>query len=142
MIKVQQLAKDVDVSPEELIEILQDIDITVDGPEAELTDEQIAQVCDELGYESIEAARAENAVEPEPEPEAPLAEPEENEVVAEETAPEPAEVATEEASADSMIIELKKPKVIVKDFAERMNMKPNQVIAELMKMNIFASINA
>jgi translation initiation factor IF-2 len=140
MIKVQELAKDVDVSSEELVEILQDIDITVDGPEAELTDEQVAQVCDELGYASIEAARAENPVEPEAE--APVAEPEAGGVVAEETIPEPDEVATEEAAADSMIIELKKPKVIVKDFAEKMNMKPNQVIAELMKMNIFASINA
>ena len=40
------------------------------------------------------------------------------------------------------MIELKKPKVVVKDFAQMMDMKPNQVIAELMRMNIFASINA
>jgi len=56
--KVLELAKDVGVSDEELIEILQDIDIVVDGAEAELSDDQIAQVCDELGYASIEEAIA------------------------------------------------------------------------------------
>ena len=145
MMKLHEVAKDVDVSAEELIEILQDIDIAVDGPDAELTDEQIAQVCDELGYASIEAARAENAPTEEPEPEAPPAEEEPAaEVVEESAAPAVVEEAPapEADTADSSIIELKKPKVIVKDFALMMNMKPNQVIAELMKMNIFASINA
>ena len=69
MMKVKEVAKDVDVSAEELIEILQDIDISVDSPDAELTAEQIAQVCDELGYDSIEKAREENASAEEPEPE-------------------------------------------------------------------------
>jgi translation initiation factor IF-2 len=137
MMKVHEVAKDVDVSAEELIEILQDIDITVDGPDAELTDEQITQVCDELGYASIEAARAENApaAEPEPElePEAPVAE------EVQESAPEDEKEPAEEVSN---LIELKKPKIVVKEFALLMDMKPNQVIAELMKMNIFASINA
>jgi len=140
MMNVQDTAKDVGVSPDELIEILQDIDIAVDGPDAELNDTQIAQICDELGYASIEAARAENAPTEEPEPEL-AAEPE---VVKEGDAPvEAVDVpAVEEAPAeDENLIELKKPKVVVKDFAELLGMKPNQVIAELMKMNVFASIN-
>ena len=63
------------VSPEELVEILQDIDIVVDSIDAELTDEQVAQVCDELGYASLEEARADNAeAEEEEEPEAPVEE--------------------------------------------------------------------
>ncbi len=141
MIKIHEVAKDVDVSAEELIEILQDIDIAVDGPDTELTDEQIAQVCDELGYASIEAARAENVPAEEPEPETPAEEP----VAAAVDEPVPASEkapAKEDESTDASIIELKKPKVVVKEFAEMMGMKPNQVIAELMKMNIFASINA
>jgi translation initiation factor IF-2 len=142
MIKVNEVAKDVDVSPEELIEILQDIDISVDGPDAELNAEQVAQVCDELGYTSIEAARAENATVAKPEAEAPVAESEATADVAEEPVEIEEAPAVEEKSADDMLIELKKPKVIVKDFALMMDMKPNQVIAELMKMNIFASINA
>ena len=61
MMNVQDTAKDVGVSAEELIEILQDIDIAVDSAEAELSADQIAQVCDELGYASIEEARADRA---------------------------------------------------------------------------------
>jgi len=138
---IQDTAKIVGVSPEELLEILQDIDIEVDGLESELSDEQISAVCDELGYASIEDARADNA------PAKPVAE----------VAPAPAadsgkaaaavaEVTTAKAAAEqesaSNLIELKKPKIVVKEFAERMGMKPNMVIAELMKMNVFASINA
>jgi translation initiation factor IF-2 len=143
MMNVNELAKDVGVSNEELIEILQDIDISVDGIEAELTDQQVSLVCDELGYASIEEARAENAgKEPVSSPviEQPSAQ---EEVLATEepVASGGAEAEAVEAAADSKLIELKKPKIVVKDFAERMGMKPNQVIAELMKMNIFASIN-
>jgi translation initiation factor IF-2 len=144
MMKLHEVAKDVDVSTEELIEILQDIDIVVDGPDAELTDEQIAQVCDELGYDSIEAARAENTPAEAPEPEAPVVE-EPAVAVEEDVAPPEVDEeapAKEEVSEEANVIELKKPKVVVKDFAQMMDMKPNQVIAELMKMNIFASINA
>ncbi|MEN8255678.1 MAG: translation initiation factor IF-2 [Verrucomicrobiota bacterium] len=143
MMKLHEVAKDVDVSAEELIEILQDIDIAVDGADAELTDEQVAQVCDELGYASIEAARAENVPSEEPEPEPPAAEEPVAEAAPEEPVPAVEEApAKEDEPADSNLIELKKPKVIVKDFAQMMGMKPNQVIAEMMKMNIFASINA
>ena len=142
MMKVHEVAKDVDVSVDELIEILQDIDITVEDSETELSDPQIAQVCDELGYATIDAARAENTSAPEPElPEAPT------EGLVDQAVTEPVPEAEEESaelgdSVDSSIIELKKQKVIVKEFAQMMGMKPNQVIAELMKMNIFASINA
>ncbi|MCF7817557.1 MAG: translation initiation factor IF-2 [Kiritimatiellales bacterium] len=137
MMTVHEVAKDVGVSAEELVEILKDIDIAVDGPDAKLSAEQIVLVCDELGYASIEEARMENAPaaqEPEPEPVV---------VAVQEAAPKAVETAAakEEPSEESNIIELKKPKIVVKEFAERMGMKPNQVVAELMKMNIFASIN-
>ncbi|WP_372845239.1 translation initiation factor IF-2 [Pontiella sp.] len=145
MMTVQEAAKDLGVSPEELIEILGDIDITVEGPDSELTKSQIAAVCDELGYASIEEAREDNASdeaeEQDAEEEAP-APVEEAAPVAEEAAPEKAEAPAAEPSADPTLIELKKPKVVVKDFAEMMGMKPNMVIAELMRMNVFASINA
>jgi translation initiation factor IF-2 len=142
MMKLPDVANDVGVSAEELIEILQDIDIAVDSADAELSPEQIAQVCDELGYDSIDAARAENVGAKEPE----AAPPADEQAVGEEAAPS---ADAEEGSSlpadevvESNVIELKKPKVIVKDFAQMMEMKPNQVIAELMRMNIFASINA
>ncbi|MEE9368542.1 MAG: translation initiation factor IF-2 [Pontiella sp.] len=144
MINVQDTAKDVGVSTEELIEILQDIDIAVDAPESELSAEQLRLICDELGYGSIEEARADNVQEPAAPVEAVEEEPAPAEVPAEEDAPAVAEVSVKpaEPETDPKLIELKKPKVIVKDFAEMMGMKPNMVIAELMRMNVFASINA
>ncbi|HEY5653056.1 MAG TPA: translation initiation factor IF-2 [Pontiella sp.] len=145
MMTVQDTAKDVGVSVEELIEILGDIDISVDGPESELSKDQIVQICDELGYSSIEEAREDNASTEEETP-APVAaekapDTEEPPVESEPEAPV-AEDVPDELEADSFVIELKKPKVVVKEFAEMMGVKPNQVIAELMKMNVFASINA
>ncbi len=148
MMTVQDTAKDVGVSTEELMEILQDIDISVDGPESQLTKDQIAQVCDELGYASIQEAREDNTAPAKAEASAEKAEPKAAKkaapAAAEKPAAEkPAPVASEdELTFDPMLIELKKPKIVVKDFAERMGMKPNMVIAELMKMNVFASINA
>jgi len=149
MMKVQEVAKDVGVSVEELIEILSDIDIEVDGAEATLSSTQVEQVCDELGYASIEAAREENlseetedAEEKTEEPEAAPAPTQEEESPVEPETEQSPEPEPKEESPVSTLIELKKPKILVKDFAERMGMKPNQVIAELMKMNIFASINA
>ena len=139
---IQDTAKNVGVSPEELLEILQDIDIEVDAPDSDLNSEQLAAVCDELGYASMEEARAENAPAESAVEEA--AAPAEAVGGTETAAAE--EPAAEEAAADeqaaSNLIELKKPKIVVKELAERMGMKPNMVIAELMKMNVFASINA
>lgn len=141
MMNIQDTARDVGVSPEELLEILEDIEIEVAGPDAELSPEQVAAVCDELGYATIEEARADNA------PEEEVPEVKEDAEPAEEGAVDTAETAEEtplevEEDDESNVIELKKPKIVVKDFAERMGMKPNMVIAELMRMNVFASINA
>ena len=138
---IQDTAKNVGVSPEELMEILQDIDIVVDGPDSDLNSEQLSAICDELGYATIEEAQADNvpAESASVEVSAPAEDGGEKEPAAAETSTdEPA--ATDEPAVT--LIELKKPKIVVKEFAERMGMKPNMVIAELMKMNIFASINA
>ena len=142
MMNIKDTAKDVGVSPEELLEILQDIDIDVDGVEAELTKDQVAAVCDELGYASIAEAREDNAP-----VEAPVEAPAEAlapapEKAKENPAPKAEEATTDADEPESNLIELKKPKIVVKDFADRMGLKPNVVIAELMRMNVFASINA
>jgi translation initiation factor IF-2 len=139
---IQDTAKNVGVSPEELMEILQDIDIAVDGLDSELNSEQLVAVCDELGYASMEEALADNApAESAVEETAAPAEAGGETDAAPTEGAAPAEAAAEEEAATNLI-ELKKPKIVVKEFAERMGMKPNMVIAELMKMNVFASINA
>ena len=57
---IQDTAKNVGVSPEELMEILQDIDIAVEGLDSDLNSEQLSAICDELGYASMEEALADN----------------------------------------------------------------------------------
>jgi translation initiation factor IF-2 len=56
--------------------------------------------------------------------------------------PPPAAAAApaEKAPAKPRVITLRGP-IVVKDLAEQMELKPNQLIAELMRMNVFASIN-
>ena len=143
--KLDQLAKTVGVSAEELTEILQDINISLEDPESDLTPEQIAEVCDELGYSSIEEAQEDNhsdisnsSVQ---------ASSNQSEIDNHNKNDSSSDALDDNEDADSIsedktIIELKKPKVMVKDFAEMLDLKPNVLIAELMRMNVFASINA
>ena len=127
---VKEVALNVGVSPEELIEILNDIDISVNDIDTKLELDQIEKVCDELGYSSLEEASKDNISKPKDE------EPKDEE-------PKDEEPKDEEPKDElKKIIELKKTKVAVKEFAELLNLKPNILIAELMRMNIFASINA
>ena len=122
---VKEVALNVGVSPEELIEILNDIDISVNDIDTKLELDQIEKVCDELGYSSLEEASKDNISKPKDEE------------------PKDEEPKDEEPKDElKKIIELKKTKVAVKEFAELLNLKPNILIAELMRMNIFASINA
>ncbi len=138
--KVHELAVDLDVSVEELLEILGDVEIKATDGDSLLADPEVAIVCDELGFASIEEARSAKAeAEASAAREAAPAKEEaaETPVVEEDTPAE--EAAVEEPP--STTIELAKPQVVVKELAEKMALKPNQLIAELMKMNIFASIN-
>ena len=61
---VKEVALNVGVSPEELIEILNDIDISVNDIDTKLEFDQIEKVCDELGYSSLEEASKDNISEP------------------------------------------------------------------------------
>ncbi len=136
--KVHELANDLEVSVEELLEILSDVQIVAADGDSLLADPEVAVVCDELGFSSLKDVRAvkeANATARVEEESVPVkedaSEEVEEEVPVEE--PEPVELST--------TIEFLRPKVMVKELAEKMALKPNQLIAELMKMNIFASIN-
>ncbi len=151
--KVHELAIDLDVSVEELLEILGDVEIKATDGDSLLADPEVAIVCDELGFASIEEARAAKeetaaaqVVEEAPAEETSAADVfnEADEAKSEETSDEqeaPAEEEVAEEEEPSTTIEFPKPQVVVKELAEKMALKPNQLIAELMKMNIFASIN-
>jgi len=148
--KVHELAIDLEVSVEELLEILGDVEITATDGDSLLADPEVAVVCDELGFASIEEARAakEANATPAATEEAPAEEAlpvEEGAAQTEDVTPAEKELPVEadpvEAEPLSTTIEFPKPQVVVKELAEKMALKPNQLIAELMKMNIFASIN-
>ena len=94
---------------------------------------------DELGYSSLEEAAKIIFSEPKDGEES------KDEETSKDNISEPKdEEPKDEEPKDELkkIIELKKTKVAVKEFAELLNLKPNILIAELMRMNIFASINA
>ena len=142
--KLDQLAKNVGVSAEELTEILQDINISLEDAESDLTPEQIDAVCDELGYASIEEAHEDNQSDISSSIQASSNQSEIDNHYEDDSSLDALEdnEDTDSISDDKAMIELKKPKVMVKDFAEMLDLKPNILIAELMRMNIFASINA
>ena len=210
--KVYELATDLNVSVEELLEILSDVEIPAEDDQSLLADKEVIVVCDELGFASIEEARAATAIEvaqaaevkaaeekvaaekaakqkaeedekaaakaekekksaekaaakkaaddetaskkaakvaPKKAPAAPKKEPPKKPIQAEPKEPvkevvaEPvAEPVKEpEPPPEPKIIIFPKPQVAVKDLADEMGLKPNQLIAELMRINIFASIN-
>jgi translation initiation factor IF-2 len=79
----------------------------------------------------------------------PAAEPAPAAVIAEAPTPAPAPAATEPANAvadsetpidESKVIQMKPP-IQVRDLATRLNLKPFQLIHELMEMNVFATLN-
>lgn len=175
--KVHEVAVDLEVSVEELLEILGDVEIQADDGDSLLSDAEVSVVCDELGFSSIEEARvarekneaeakkqaeagaakeaakkaeeearARAAADADAEAEAARQKAEAEQQKAKEEAEaaaraqaEAEQKAKEEAEAKHIVFP--KPQVAVKELAEKMDMKPNQLIAELMRMNIFASIN-
>ncbi|MBM4152230.1 MAG: translation initiation factor IF-2 [Kiritimatiellaceae bacterium] len=135
--RVHELATDLDVTIEELLEILSDVDIKAKDGQSLLADTEVAVVCDELGFASIDEARAASSrkkapvIAAEVKPQPPV-----KPVVVE---PPPVEDLPEDESSN--VLAFAKPQIAVKELAEKIGVKPNQLIAELMKMNIFASIN-
>lgn len=130
--RVHELAKKLGTTNKDLIEHLSRIGVEVKTASNAVTPEQAEEVT--AIYE--EEVRA--ATQPPPEPE-PVVE-EEAVTPAEEEQPEPVEepIAEEPAEKEPLII---KNFIVVKELAEYLGVKPNQLIAQLMSKNIFASIN-
>ena len=169
--RVHELAKELEIPSGELLEVIQELGIEAKSHSSGLDEDQVERVRLEMtgSEEEIAAYEARKAgVEP-PAPqveeavaeEAPAdeaaapgempVEPAAAEAPAEEegapageapaeAAPAPEEDEAVEEEVDDKLIIVKGP-IVVKDLAERMDMRPNQLVAQLMKMNIFASIN-
>ncbi len=123
--RVHELAKELNIPSKDLLESLHGLQVEAKNHMAALTAEQVALVRSSLGAKpeavkpvqkqpSVQAAKPADPVKTPPPP-----------------PPPPPEKKT---------ILVRGP-IIVKEFAEQLGMKPNLLIAELMTMNVFASIN-
>lgn len=129
--RVFELAKELNISSRELTEKLRTLGINARSHMTALAEDEVNKVI------AMVPSRSSAKVE------IPTPAPVKVEMEADETAdtPSPEETDGEQPSEDeSKLIDLDGP-VIVKDFAQQLGMKPNQVIAELMMRNVFASIN-
>lgn len=142
--RVHELAKKLDVSSKELITRLESMGVEVKTHMSAVSESDVALVLE--GKAPVAAGTTPAPAEPEPvappAEEAPAGPDTDTAVAA--TKPEALEPAETEEDAeedpDDKNIVVKGP-VVVREFAEMIGMKPNQVIAELMSMNVFASIN-
>jgi len=154
--RIHELAKKLDLSSKDLIAKMGPLGIEAKSHMSAVSEPDVEKVLQALAPAEADATPAETAaktaeaevaapaavataveVEITPEPQAveePAAAEDPSDPV--ETVEEP---APEEEVDDKNII-VKGP-IVVRDFAEMLHMKPNQVIAELMAMNVFASIS-
>jgi len=142
--RVHELAKDLGMSSKDLLEELVDLNVEVKNHMAALSDDQVTMIRRELGFDEdpVEAS-GEIAVAENPAVEAESAKVEPKEVPSakvEETEKASSAEEKEEADEASNVILVRGP-IIVKEYAEQLGLRPNQLIAELMMMNVFASIN-
>ena len=139
MIRVFQLAKELDMTSKDLISDLAEIGIVVPNHMTALTDEQLALARREFSGDTPADTPAAAAAEPAAEPAAPAAAEAAPAPAAEPPAPPPpAEPPATPPKPKSVQV---KPQMVLKELAALLGLKPNILIAELMKMNVFASIN-
>ena len=123
MTRIFELAKELNLSNKEMVSAVERLGIQVKNHMSSLTDDQVLRVRKILHRAPVEA---------EPAPAAP----------APEAAAVSAEPVAEAANVDPSAPVLLKGPIMVRDFAAMLGVKPNKLIGELMKMNVFASINA
>ncbi|MGA1529889.1 MAG: translation initiation factor IF-2 [Kiritimatiellia bacterium] len=124
--KVKELAQELNVSSEDLIEVIRTVTrADLKSEDAVLTPEQVTAM------RRLITAR----------PKAPPPPPVTDEQPGESEAADEKEEAAEETEPGGPKVLTIKPPIVVRDLAEMLDMKPNMLIASLMGMNIFASIN-
>ena len=136
--RVHELAKELNVSGKDIMDKLNaSLKLDLKTHMANLTEEQVRHA---RALMSTKTAATPAANTPPPAPAAPApAKETPSAAVATEPAPEPAEAAKPAGPASKTLIV--KPPMVVRDLADMMGLKPNLLIAQLMGMNIFASIN-
>ncbi|MEA3346768.1 MAG: translation initiation factor IF-2 [Candidatus Auribacterota bacterium] len=132
--RVHELAKELSVTSKKVIEILKDNDIAVKGHMSSVSSDAIAAVKGILGKDELkqkpDKVKKEKKV-PKEKPEK-----KHEKKVAEETPVE--KPVSEEPS--TKVLDIETP-ISVKNLSGRINIKPNELIAKLMALGIFASLN-
>ncbi len=132
--RVHEIAKELKLSTKDISDTLNALDITGKTHLSKLEEEDIKRIREHhSGVKRLTLRTAVNAPAnpaPAPEPEPPE---QKDEAVAEDHA--------EKEPDGPNVIMIKGATVMVKELATLMDVKPNVLIAELMKMNVFASIN-
>lgn len=158
--RIFELGKQLDIPSKELIELCEMLGIEVKNHMSGLTEEQVAEIIEAAtgevkeftGDQPADATDADASTDAgEAEPSSAEEEPVESSETGEASGDAVEESPAAEAEAEPEPEPEPEPEgppvldifsaVVVKDLAVMVGMKPNQIIAELMKMNIFASIN-
>ena len=151
--RVCDLAKELMTTSKELLQLLQAHGSTAKSPQTNITEEHVEFLRAEIKrlYYSDAETPAENPV-PSPEPapvaeapkaaEAPAAEAEKPAAAAAAPAPEAAPAAEAEAPAEEEEEKViyAKGHIAIRELAEKMGIKPNRLIADLIKQGTFASV--
>jgi len=141
--RVFELAKKLEIPNKELIELIEMEGIEVQNHFSVLNDEQVVVVT-----QAATGVAPEWIDTPEKPPEAAEKEPVEEEVSTEAESESVETVVEEEVSSEPEVVEEEAPaavievfeNIVVKDLATKLDVKPNTLIASLMKMGVFASI--
>jgi translation initiation factor IF-2 len=146
-LRVHELAKELNLNSKDVIKILKDNKITVKGHMSSVSDEGIKLVKDSAAKTSAGTSSAKatpqkkkqaHSGEISKKPEKKKVKEVKEDVISVE--PVKAAGAEEKEKKPSKVIELDLP-VSVKSLAQKINAKPNELIAKLMTMSIFASLN-
>lgn len=141
--RVHDLARDLNLSSKELMLRLAGMGIPVSNHAASLTADQVRRVREKFGSAALPTTRFAKAA-PAPLPAPPAPAPAAPPVPPPPAAPAPAApaaAASEAAAEEPRTLFSAHPQLVVKEFAAQMGLKPNILIAELMRMNVFATIN-
>lgn len=146
--RVYELAKELGMPSKNLLAHLHDLGVEVKSHMSTVDDDVIELMRDAESKSDAapetpaeEPAAEPTEIEPKPAPPAetePPAEAEAPTPPAKPSEPEPADTSDD---SDSKIIRFRGG-IVVRDLADKLSVRPNKIIAELMKMNIFANINA
>ncbi|MBN1672252.1 MAG: translation initiation factor IF-2 [Kiritimatiellae bacterium] len=149
--RVHELAKELGLSSKELLARLRGMDVDVKNHMSALDETAVERVRAQLGAPApVAPAPAAEPKKPAPTPAAPPPEqkqPAKAKQAAPPAKPKPAAAAVAEPPAEKATVARTdktirvRGAVIVRELAEQLGMRPNQLISELMTMNIFASIN-